>query len=448
MKWLPLNSTLLSGLCLLAIQMLSASNVFAALPNQMNEQPFPSLAPILKKATPAVVSLQILGRAKTEVPDMHKYLFGSEHQAVQEQPFQGIGSGVIIDAKNGYIITNHHVIQQSYKIIVGLHDGRKVEAKLIGSDELADLALLQIKTDNLTEIKKADSNNIEVGDFVVAIGNPFNLGQTVTSGIVSALGRSDLGIKHLENFIQTDAAINRGNSGGALINMRGELIGINTAIVNQGGGNVGIGFAIPINMANNLIPQIIKYGQARRGLLGIKGRNLTIKLAEAFGLKNKDGVFIEKVIENSAAQAAGIEVGDIIVQLDSHPVKSYGNLRATISTLGAGKEVSLDIIRDGQRKKFSVKLMNVSTKLNYQSSIHPGLTGATFKNHQNGIMVVKISPKSPASMNGLKSGDIIIGVNRHLTNNIKTLNEILQENQTAFALKVERNHQPFYLVLR
>ena len=260
----------------------------ASLPTQVPGQgALPSLAPMLEKVLPAVVSVQVEGTASPtlNMPEELKKYFGDNAPQEQAQPFEGLGSGVIIDAAKGYVLTNNHVINQAQKISVQLNDGREFDAKLVGSDEQSDIALLQlIKPDHLTQIAIADSDKLRVGDFAVAVGNPFGLGQTATSGIISALGRSGLNLEGLENFIQTDASINRGNSGGALLNLNGELIGINTAILAPGGGSIGIGFAIPSNMAKTLADQLIQFGEIKRGLLGIKGMEMSADIAKAMNL--------------------------------------------------------------------------------------------------------------------------------------------------------------------
>ena len=265
----------------------------ASLPTQVPGQgALPSLAPMLEKVLPAVVSVQVEGTASPtlNMPEELKKYFGDNAPQEQAQPFEGLGSGVIIDAAKGYVLTNNHVINQAQKISVQLNDGREFDAKLVGSDEQSDIALLQlIKPDHLTQIAIADSDKLRVGDFAVAVGNPFGLGQTATSGIISALGRSGLNLEGLENFIQTDASINRGNSGGALLNLNGELIGINTAILAPGGGSIGIGFAIPSNMAKTLADQLIQFGEIKRGLLGIKGMEMSADIAKAMNLNVQRG---------------------------------------------------------------------------------------------------------------------------------------------------------------
>ncbi len=315
----------------------------AALPLAVNSQQLPSLAPMLEKITPAVVSIAVEGTqvSKRHIPEQFRFFFGPDFpsEQVQEQPFRGLGSGVIVDAKKGYIVTNHHVINNAEKILVQLHDGREYTAELIGSDELSDIALLKLEeAKNLTEIKLADSDNLRVGDFSVAIGNPFGLGQTVTSGIISALGRSGLNLDNFENFIQTDAAINSGNSGGALVNLNGDLIGINTAILGPNGGNVGIGFAIPSNMVRNLSEQILEFGHVKRGILGVQGGELTPELAEAFGYETNHGAFVSQVVPDSAADKAGIQAGDILISINGKKIQTFGELRAKVATLGAGKK--------------------------------------------------------------------------------------------------------------
>ena len=356
----------------------------AAIPQTVEGQALPSLAPMLERTTPAVVSVAVSGThvSKQRVPDIFRYFYGpnTPQEQVQERPFRGLGSGVIIDADKGYIVTNNHVIDGADEIKIGLHDGREVDAKLIGTDAESDIALLQIEAKNLTAIKTTDSDDIRVGDFAVAIGNPFGLGQTVTSGIVSALGRSGLGIEMLENFIQTDAAINSGNSGGALVNLNGEFIGMNTAIVAPNGGNVGIGFAIPANMIHSLVKQIIDHGEVRRGVLGVSGRDLDNELAQGFGLDTQYGGFVNEVMPDSAADKAGIKAGDIIVSVNGRKIKTFQELRAKVATMGAGTKLELGLIRDGDEKTVTVTLGEASkTSETAAGVVHPMLQGAALE---------------------------------------------------------------------
>lgn len=425
----------------------------AAIPHNVAGQNLPSLAPMLEKTTPAVVSVAVSGThiSKQQIPDMFRYFFGpnSPKEHIRERPFSGLGSGVIINAKKGYIVTNNHVIDGADNIQIGLADGREVKAKLIGADADSDIALLQIKAKNLVQIQPANSDRLRVGDFAVAIGNPFGLGQTVTSGIISALGRSGLGIEMLENFIQTDAAINSGNSGGALVNLDGELIGINTAIVGPNGGNVGIGFAIPANMAYNLVDQIIEHGEVRRGILGIAGRDLDSQLAKAFGLDTQHGAFVNEVLPDSAAAKSGIKAGDIITQIDDRKIKSFHELRAKIGTMGAGTKVKLGLIRDGNKKHVNVILAEANnTKLAQAGAIHPMLEGATLENNRKGVEITQIAKNSPSAMSGLKKGDVIIGVNRTKVKNLKSFKSMIKEQQGAIAIKLDRDGTKLYLVLR
>lgn len=341
----------------------------ATLPSFVSEQN--SLAPMLEKVQPAVVTLSVEGKAKVDsrspflddIPEEFKFFFGDRFaeqfggRGESKRNFRGLGSGVIINASKGYVLTNNHVIDGADKITVQLQDGREFKAKLVGKDEQSDIALVQLeKPSNLTEIKFADSDKLRVGDFTVAIGNPFGLGQTVTSGIVSALGRStgsDSGT--YENYIQTDAAVNRGNSGGALVNLNGELIGINTAIISPSGGNAGIAFAIPSNQASNLVQQILEFGQVRRGLLGIKGGELNADLAKAFNVSAQQGAFVSEVLPKSAAEKAGLKAGDIITAMNGQKISSFAEIRAKIATTGAGKEISLTYLRDGKSHDVKMK---------------------------------------------------------------------------------------------
>ncbi|WP_153915450.1 DegQ family serine endoprotease [Shewanella sp. TC10] len=445
--------TLLSAAILSASLSLMPAISQAAMPHSVDGQALPSLAPMLERTTPAVVSVAVSGTqtSKQQIPDVFKYFFGpnAPQEQVQERPFRGLGSGVIIDAKEGYIVTNNHVINGADEIKIGLHDGREIDAKLIGSDPESDIALLQIEAKNLTAVKQTNSDDIRVGDFAIAIGNPFGLGQTVTSGIVSALGRSGLGIEMLENFIQTDAAINSGNSGGALVNLNGELIGINTAIVAPGGGNVGIGFAIPANMVNNLINQIIEHGEVKRGVLGVTGRDLDNELAKAFGLETQHGGFISEVMPDSAADKAGLEAGDIIVSVNGKKIKNFQELRAKVATMGAGAKVKIGFIRDGDKETTNVVLgESTSSSGAGDDALHPMLEGAQLNNTRKGIEITEVAQGSPAARNGLEKGDLIVGLNRSKVKNLKALKEELKSPQGAVALKILRDNKLMYLVLR
>lgn len=340
---------------LISILLTAFGLTFAKIPVQANGSPLPSLANMLEKVTPAVVSIHAEGRQVVYDPassdPILRHFFGN---AIKEKKTKGSGSGIIVDARQGYILTNAHVIAGADKIWITLSDNRQFNAKLIGTDPKADIAVLQIPNNNLISLPFANSDKLRVGDFVVAIGNPYGLGQSVSSGIVSALGRNNLGIEDYENFIQTDAPINPGNSGGALINLRGQLIGINTAILGgNSGGNVGIGFAIPANMAINIMDQLINYGQVQRGSLGIAVRTLTPALAQELNVNVTTGAVIAKVFANSHAAKAGLRIKDIITHVNQSVVRNMGDVRNKIGNLRVGTRVELNIIRNGKRQRIT-----------------------------------------------------------------------------------------------
>lgn len=343
-----------------------AHSSFAALPDvDAQGKPFPSLAPMLKNVNPAVVNISTYStqrysydpllnepffRRFFNVPDQQQY-----RQGPARKRQQSAGSGVIVDASSGIIITNYHVIRYADEVLVSLADGRRFKALLVGSDPEVDIAILKIRPDNLKQVKLADYTELEVGDFVVAIGNPFGLGQTVTTGVVSALGRSDLGIEGYENFIQTDASINPGNSGGALVNLKGELVGINTAIMASSGGNVGIGFAIPIDMAKISMDQIIQYGEVKRGQIGIAIQDITADLKRSLNLNNnQSGVLVTNVFENSPAERVGLKSGDIVLEIDGKEIRSSNQLRNQIAMKSIGDKVNLKVLRHGSQKVVNV----------------------------------------------------------------------------------------------
>ncbi|MDP5254525.1 MULTISPECIES: DegQ family serine endoprotease [unclassified Vibrio] len=431
----------------------------AAIPNNINGQAMPSLAPMLEKVTPAVVSIAVEGKQieRSKIPDQFRFFFGPDFptEQVQERPFRGLGSGVVIDAKQRLIVTNYHVVKGANSIKVQLHDGREYQGEVIGSDEMSDIALVKLdkKAKNLTAIKMADSDSLRVGDFSVAIGNPFGLGQTVTSGIVSALGRSGLNIENFENFIQTDAAINSGNSGGALVNLNGELIGINTAILGPSGGNVGIGFAIPSNMVKNLTEQILEFGEVKRGLLGVQGGEITNALADAIGYDSSHGAFVNQVVPDSAADKAGLKAGDIITSLNGKSIDSFAELRAKVATLGAGKEIEIGVVRDGKQRTFEVTLGEATSTKADASKMHEGLQGAELSNTTSsdpiqGVKVTNVAKDSPAQRYQLEKDDIIIGVNRQRVKNIADFRKVVENNDGVLALNIQRGQRQIYLVIQ
>ena len=447
------------GLSILTTPMISQAEI----PAVVEGQQVPSLAPMLEKVLPSVVSIYIEGKQKgnsaqmdDDIPEEFKFFFGPDMFDRDRAPrnFKGIGSGAIINAEKGYVLTNNHVIKDADKITVQLQDGREFKAKVIGTDEMSDVALIQIeKPKNLTALKIADSDKLRVGDFTVAIGNPFGLGQTVTSGIVSALGRS-MGSERgmYENYIQTDAAVNRGNSGGPLINLNGELIGINTAIISPSGGNAGIAFAIPSNMANNLVQQILEFGEVRRGMLGIKGGELNADLAQAFDIEAKKGAFVSEVIPGSAADKAGLKAGDVITAMNGQAVSSFAEMRAKIATSGAGKEIELTYLRDGKSNNTKVILQSGEQTQTSASNLLPTLEGAELNNYDEkgvkGVSISKIKPNSLAEQRGLKSGDVIIGINRQKIENLGQLRKVLASKPSAVALNIIRGDSNFYLLVQ
>lgn len=434
----------------------------AALPLEATQSQ--SLAPMLEKVLPAVVSVKVSGqreqtRQRQQLPDEFRFFFGPNMpdtgpRSRGPDKFEGLGSGVIINAKEGYIITNNHVVQGADKIRIQLNDDKEYDATLIGSDEQSDIALLKVENaKNLTEIKIADSDALRVGDFAIAIGNPFGLGQTVTSGIISALGRTGLNLEGLENFIQTDASINQGNSGGALINLNGELIGINTAILAPGGGNIGIGFAIPSNMAKSLSSQIIEHGEVKRSLLGIKGSEMTPDIAQAFNVEAQRGAFVSEVLPDSAAEKAGIQSGDILIGLEGKPLKSFAELRARIATTAPGEEVSINLIRDGEEMEVKVILVADTTNVASAEAISPFLSGTTLSDYSNdngisGVKIESVDKNSTAERYSLKKDDIIVSANRVPVSNLNDLKKALQNKPDVIALNIIRGNSSIYLVFR
>lgn len=448
---------LLSALAFTLPLLISLPGAKAAIPNSIPGQPaVPSLAPMLARVLPAVVSVQVQGisHQNNQMPEELKKFFGNSLPNGNDHPFQGLGSGVIIDAIKGYVLTNYHVIDGANKIKVQLNDGREYSAKLIGGDSQTDIALLQIQNaTRLTAIQIADSDKLRVGDFAVAVGNPFGLGQTATSGIISALGRSGLNLEGLENFIQTDAAINRGNSGGALLNLNGQLIGINTAILAPGGGSVGIGFAIPSNMAQILAQQLIKTGQIKRGLLGIRGVEMNADLAQAFHLNVQRGAFVSQVLPDSGSAKAGIKPGDVIISLNGQPLTSFAELRVKIATTTPGTSVQLGIIRNGNPMTIKVTLDNNGTDTARAEQLTPLLEGASLsdgkiKSGAPGVKVDSIVKASPAAQAGLHKDDVIIGINRERIRTLSDMRKMLDTKPAIIALEVVRGNENIYLLLR
>jgi len=422
---------------------------YAALPAPVADAaPMPSLAPMVKRVSPAVVNIATRGTIKEEPgqrnpllddPFFRRFFDVPPDSKPRERQFQSAGSGVIVDAKNGYIITNHHVVENASEITITLLDNRSFTAKVIGSDEGADVAVLQAKQPNLIAMALGDSTRLEVGDYVVAIGNPFGLQHTVTAGIVSALGRTGINPDGYEDFIQTDASINPGNSGGALVNLRGELVGVNSAILSRSGGNIGIGFAIPVNMVKGVMDQLIKYGQVKRGVLGVNIYNVTPDIAKEFGLTESSGALVAGVAPGSAADRAGVKTGDIITSINGVNMKDAGELRNTIGMLRVGDKVEIGLLRDGKARKVNA-LISERSELETANAvdISKGLEGAELADAPDGGVVVKaVQEGSPAAQNGLRANDLIVGVGRTLVANTKAFKEAAK-SANVLVLNVRR----------
>ncbi len=447
-------------LCLM-VSMWVAVCAHAALPvADETGKSLPTLAPMLERTTPAVVNIATRGRVRIQENPLFNDPFFRHFFDLPSRPreriTQSLGSGVVVDAEKGYILTNNHVIDKAEEIEVTLLDGRKLKARVVGTDPATDVAVIQVKATNLTALPLADSDRLRVGDFVVAIGNPFGLGQTVTSGIVSALGRTGLGIEGYEDFIQTDASINPGNSGGPLVNLRGELVGINTAIFSRSGGNIGIGFAIPINMAHEVMQQLVAHGRVQRGMLGVQVQDLTPELAQAFDIPNRKGVVISAVVPGSSAEKAGLKPGDIIVAINGKPVDDSADVRNTIGLIPVGRQVELTILRDGKERHIRATIGEERKAEIAGGEIHPYLEGAVLGNigensplyeRVKGVVVVDVEPGSRAWRAGLRKGDVILSANRRPVANIRQLRKAVKGKETLL-LNIQRGNAALFLLLR
>ena len=426
-------------------------------------QGIPSLAPMLEKVTPAVVNIYTINQVRQNNSSLFedrflKEFFNSPGSKANKKNRAGLGSGVIIDSSKGLIITNNHVIAKATDIKVKLMDGREFKAEIVGTDPATDIAIIKINAKKLKSLKIANSNDLRVGDFVVAIGNPFGIGQTVTSGIISALGRSGLGIEAYEDFIQTDASINPGNSGGALVNLRGELIGINTAIIGSGGrnpGSIGIGLAIPTNLAINISEQILKFGKVKRGVLGVSAQDLTPNLAKAFGLTVRSGVLITEIRKNSSASKAGLKTGDVITAVDGKKVNKANDLRNIIGLTPVGQSLKFTVLRN--KKKEFVKIEISENKELANLKINPRLEGISFKEIKKGmreygiiegLIVSTINKNSIAFRNGIRKNDIILSINNIAVKSIKDVQELSRKNKDQIVLNVRRGNRSAFILLR
>lgn len=438
-----------------------ANPATAAVPALFEGQELPSLAPMLEQVTPAVVNISTRSRVQVQEnpllrdPFFRRFFEFPEDRVPQQRRQQSLGSGVVVDADQGYVITNHHVIDKADEITVTLDDGRSFTAELIGADPDSDVAVVKIPSKGLTSIDLGDSDVLRVGDFVVAIGNPFGLSQTVTSGIVSALGRSGLGIEGYEDFIQTDASINPGNSGGALVNLRGELVGVNTAILAPGGGNVGIGFAIPMNMVRDLMRQIVEHGGVQRGRLGVYIQDLTSELAQALDIDVTQGAVIAQVIPGSPAEQAGIEEGDVVTAVNGKPTKGAADLRNAVGLLRVGEEVKLNVIRGGKERVVGVEIQLPVVSTEPGGGISPRLEGSVLQDADSaedsggdGVLVVEVEEGSPAWEAGLRKDDVILSVNRQPVRNLRRMREAIRLNDRALLLNIQRGEGALFLVIR
>jgi Do/DeqQ family serine protease len=432
-----------------------AATAEAALP----EGALPSLAPLVKAASPAVVNIRVSQTVSSRSPygdEMFRRFFGLPEIPGGSREVASAGSGVIVDAENGYILTNHHVVDGADKIEVYLFNEDSLDAEVVGSDPATDIAVLKVEGNDLKEIPIGDSNAVEVGDFVIAIGNPFGLGNTVTSGIVSAVGRTGISPALgrgdvIEDFIQTDASINPGNSGGALVNMRGELVGINSAIFTRTGGNIGIGFAVPSEIARSIMGQIVDFGEVRRGLLGVTITTIDSESAKALGAEVNRGALVSDIQPGSAAEEAGVQVDDIIVRVDNKKINDSRELANAIGLKGSGDSVRIELLRDGETRTVTATLGQRTMTQSTGEEIHPGLAGAQFSAQSatagSGVEVTDVQPGSPAWQRGLRGGDIVIAVNRIRVRNLQEVQEIAGRNEILFLL-VRRADRQLMLQIR
>lgn len=446
----------LSALCLFLALLLPAAPASATLPAEVDGQAVPSLAPMLERVMPAVVNVSSKTRVQVRSPffdDPFFRRFFDLPDVPQERMQQSLGSGVIVDATRGLVLTNNHVIERADEVTVTLADGRTLNAEIVGRDPDTDVAVLKVPAENLSALALANTDRLRVGDFVVAIGNPFGLGQTVTSGIVSALGRSGLRGLGYQNFIQTDASINPGNSGGALVNLRGELIGINTAIFSPSGGNVGIGFAIPANMARNVMNQLLAFGEVKRGSLGVQAQDLDARLSRALGLEEGRGAVVTQVLPESPADRAGLKPGDVITKIADKPIRNADELANTEGLLPINERLELSYLRDGEARTATLTLVASSAQQLAGGKLDQRLEGARFGELSQrekqaglkGVKVLAVESGSTAERNGLAAGDVIFGVNRREIAGLTELSASLSRQPRQILFSLYRGRRAYYL---
>lgn len=454
----------------------------ATLPPQVVDKAAPTLAGVLPNVMPAIVNVTVVGemprsalsRANDDNSSDNDDSQSPSPSNTQQNPppdvppskqgqlppmqrYEEVGSGVIVNAGKGYIVTNAHVLQGAKVVTITLGDGRRFKAKIVGTDRASDIAVLQINAPNLTQLLFGDSDKLQVGEFVAAIGNPFGLHQTVTTGVVSALHRSDLGIEGLENFIQTDASINPGNSGGALVDLKGHLVGINTALIGPVSGNVGIGLAIPSNMVKLIADELIRYGKVQRGLLGVFVQDLTPDLADALNISGKKGALITNVMPGSPAQKAGVQVQDVITRINDTDITSGAQLRNMMGLLPLKSKVYLIVLRKDKALTLEATLISPKEfKMATEPSLASFLEGVRLTSYDElipdfglvkGVVVLDVDETSDAWISGLRPGDMILGANGQEAINIETLLNIVKDNTKQLLLKVGRGQNIIFLVL-
>jgi serine protease Do/serine protease DegQ len=412
----------------------------------------PTLAPLVEKVIPTVVNVQVKAKVSmAEEQQADPFRFFSNPRGQQPRERTSGGSGIIIDAKKGYILTNHHVIADAVDIQITLHDRRQLTAKMVGSDEGTDIALLQVEAKDLDALPIGDSNELRVGDYVFAVGSPFGLQKTVTSGIVSALSRSGGGIEEYEDFIQTDAAINPGNSGGPLVNLKGELIGVNTAILGPAGGNVGVGFAVPTSMVKGVIAQLQEFGEVRRGRIGVAISDITPEVAANLGIDRTEGALIGRVEKGTPADTAGVRAGDVAIEMDGRPLRGSQDLRNRIGMLTVGTTVDLTVLREGQKRNFKISIGKAATaqlaKLPDRQALEGASFSATGRGEANGVKVTEVEQGSPAERSGLEVGDVITAVNRKPVNNLEEFQTAMKGSQRSTVLHVQRGDENSVVVI-